>query len=116
MAERAVEAADDPRFASDEDRTAHEPALRAMIEQLHANYVRTARAFGIPEWRVYGRYALRNAFLPTLTILGIQAGAGSHQTPGDEVLQSVRDGSQPHPGRRAGVDEEPGDHRHTSAL
>ena len=47
--------------------------------------------------------------------LGIQAGAGSHQTPGDEGLQPVRDGSQPHPGRRAGVDKEPGDHRHTSA-
>ncbi|SEE89024.1 ABC transporter permease [Jiangella alba] len=46
-----------------------------LVETLSSDYVRTARAFGIPEWRVYGRYALRNAFLPTLTILGIQAGA-----------------------------------------
>jgi peptide/nickel transport system permease protein len=46
-----------------------------LIETLSSDYVRTARAFGIPEWRVYGRYALRNAFLPTLTIMGIQAGA-----------------------------------------
>src|SRR3954454_22964251 len=47
--------------------------------------------------------------------LGIKGGAGGHQAPGDEWLQPLRDGGQPHPGRRAGVDEEPGGHRHTSA-
>jgi hypothetical protein len=47
--------------------------------------------------------------------LGIQRGAGGHQAAGYEWLQPVGNGSQPHPGRPAGVDEEPGDHRHTSA-
>lgn len=46
-----------------------------LIETLGSDYIRTARAFAIPEWRVYGRYALRNAFLPTLTVMGIQVGA-----------------------------------------
>lgn len=49
--------------------------LRAsMVEQLGAGYVRTARAFGLPESRVVVRYALRMAILPTVTVLG--AGIG----------------------------------------
>lgn len=49
--------------------------LRAsMVEQLGAGYVRTARAFGLSEWRVVTRYALRVAILPTVTVLG--AGIG----------------------------------------
>lgn len=47
--------------------------------------------------------------------LRFEGGAGGHQAAGDEWLQPFRDNRQPHPGRRAGVDEEPGDHRHTSA-
>ncbi len=41
-----------------------------MIEQLSADYVRTARAKGLPEWRVILRHALPNAFLPVLSYLG----------------------------------------------
>ena len=49
----APEAADDPRFASDEDRTAHEPALRALIEtwtaaRPTAEVVAALSAAGIP--------------------------------------------------------------------
>ena len=45
--------------------------LRAsMLEVLGADYVRTARAMGIPERRVLGHHALRNALLPTLTVAG----------------------------------------------
>lgn len=49
----APEAADDPRFASDEDRTAHEPALRALIEtwtaaRPTAEVVGALSAAGIP--------------------------------------------------------------------
>lgn len=49
----APEAADDPRFASDEDRTAHEPALRALIEDWTAarptaEVVGALSAAGIP--------------------------------------------------------------------
>jgi len=46
----------------------------AMIEVLGADYVRTARAKGLGEWRVTFHHALRNAVLPILTIAGIQFG------------------------------------------
>lgn len=41
-----------------------------MIEQLSADYVRTARAKGVPEYRVILKHALKNAFLPVLSYLG----------------------------------------------
>ncbi|MGI9613648.1 MAG: ABC transporter permease [Acidimicrobiales bacterium] len=43
----------------------------SMIEVLDQDYIRTARAVGIPERLVMRRYALRNAMLPTLTIVGL---------------------------------------------
>ena len=45
-----------------------------MIEQLSSDYVRTARAKGVPEWGVMMRHAFRNALIPILTILGLQFG------------------------------------------
>jgi oligopeptide transport system permease protein len=41
-----------------------------MIEQLESDYVRTARAKGVPEMRVILKHALKNAFLPVLSYLG----------------------------------------------
>lgn len=41
-----------------------------MIEQLSADYIRTARAKGLPESRVLLKHALKNAFLPVLSYLG----------------------------------------------
>jgi peptide/nickel transport system permease protein len=41
-----------------------------MLEALGQDYVRTARAKGVPEPRVVGRHALRNALIPIATILG----------------------------------------------
>ena len=41
-----------------------------MIEALSSDYVRTARAKGVPEWRVVMIHALKNAFLPVLSYLG----------------------------------------------
>ena len=46
----------------------------SMLEVLEENHVRTARAFGLPERVVIGRYALRIAILPTVTILGLGIG------------------------------------------
>jgi len=42
----------------------------AMLDELHADYVRTARAKGLRESKVLRSHVLRNAWLPTLTILG----------------------------------------------
>ena len=41
-----------------------------MIEQLSADYIRTARAKGVPEYQVIVKHALKNAFLPVLSYLG----------------------------------------------
>lgn len=42
----------------------------AMLDEINADYVRTARAKGLAERHVMRRHVLRNAWLPTLTILG----------------------------------------------
>jgi oligopeptide transport system permease protein len=41
-----------------------------MVEVLQANYVRTARAKGLPEGRIVTRHALRAAILPLISYLG----------------------------------------------
>lgn len=46
----------------------------AMLEALRQDYVRTARAKGLPNYQVLLRHALRNALLPVVTILGLQFG------------------------------------------
>ena len=45
-----------------------------MLEVLRQEYVRTARAKGLNEWRVVFRHALRNAVIPVVTLLGLQMG------------------------------------------
>jgi len=42
-----------------------------MIQVLHQDYIRTARAKGLPPRRIYFRHALKNALLPVITILGL---------------------------------------------
>jgi peptide/nickel transport system permease protein len=49
--------------------------LRSMLlESLGQDYIRTARAKGLAEWRIVLRHALRNALLPLITLLGLQGG------------------------------------------
>jgi len=43
-----------------------------LVETLHEDYIRTARAQGAGEWHVLWRHALPNALVPVLTILGLQ--------------------------------------------
>ena len=47
----------------------------SMVEVLGEDYVRTARAKGLPEHTVLVKHALRNALLPVITIAGLQFGA-----------------------------------------
>jgi peptide/nickel transport system permease protein len=47
----------------------------AMLEELSQDYVRTARAKGLPERTVVYKHALRNAMVPVLTVIGLQFGA-----------------------------------------
>src|SRR5687768_8735495 len=46
----------------------------AMLDILHEDYLRTARAKGVPESRVVLKHALRNASVPILTVVGLQLG------------------------------------------
>lgn len=46
----------------------------AMLEVLGEDYVRTARAKGMPPLRVIGVHALRNAMIPVITTIGLQVG------------------------------------------
>ncbi|MDE3122653.1 MAG: ABC transporter permease subunit [Paracoccaceae bacterium] len=46
----------------------------AMLEVLGEDYVRTARAKGMPPRRVIGVHALRNAMIPVITTIGLQVG------------------------------------------
>jgi len=46
----------------------------SMLEVLREDYVRTARAKGLKERTVIYIHALRNAFIPVLTIMGLQLG------------------------------------------
>lgn len=46
-----------------------------LLETLGEDYVRTARAKGLPWRTVIFRHALRNALLPVITLLGLQLGA-----------------------------------------
>lgn len=47
----------------------------AMLEELGQDYIRTARAKGLPEQTVVYKHALRNALIPVLTLVGLQFGA-----------------------------------------
>jgi peptide/nickel transport system permease protein len=47
----------------------------AMLTSLGADYVRTARAKGLPEWLVVGKHALRNSLITVTTVIGLQLGA-----------------------------------------
>lgn len=44
----------------------------SLIEVIHSDYIRTARAKGLSEVRVIWRHALKNALIPLITILGPQ--------------------------------------------
>ena len=46
----------------------------SMLDVLQEDYIRTATAKGLSERTVLFRHALKNAFLPVITVIGIQAG------------------------------------------
>ena len=46
----------------------------SMIEVLRNDYIRTARAKGMPEWQVIMNHGLRNAILPIIAMIGLDVG------------------------------------------
>lgn len=57
-----------------------------MIDALTADYVRTARAKGLPEFIVIGKHALRNTLIPIVTVAGLQFG---HLFAGAVLVETV---------------------------
>jgi len=58
----------------------------SLLEVVHQDYVRTARAKGLPPWRVFWFHELRNGILPVVTLLGP---ALATITTGGFVVESV---------------------------
>ena len=46
----------------------------SLLEVLAQEYIRTARAYGVPPRRLLYRHALRNALIPTVTVVGLALG------------------------------------------
>ncbi len=46
----------------------------SMLEVLRSDYIKLARSKGATEWRVVIKHALRNALIPTVTVVGLQFG------------------------------------------
>lgn len=44
-------------------------------EAMQQDYVRVARAKGLPEWRIVGKHVLRNILIPVVTVLGLEFGS-----------------------------------------
>ncbi len=47
----------------------------SMLDVINSDYARTARAKGVPEWRVITRHVFRNALLPLVTVITLNLGA-----------------------------------------
>ena len=46
----------------------------SMLEVIRQDYIDTARAKGLSEWSVINKHALKNALIPTVTVIGLQIG------------------------------------------
>lgn len=57
-----------------------------MIEALGREFIVTARAKGVPEWRIILTHAMPNAFLPIITLFGLGFG---HTLGGSVVIESI---------------------------
>jgi peptide/nickel transport system permease protein len=58
----------------------------AMLTALSSDYVRTARAKGLSEWRVVGHHALRNSLITVVTLLTLDFG---HLLAGAAVVETI---------------------------
>lgn len=59
----------------------------SMVEVLQKDFVRTGRAMGLPDPLLVGKYALKNAFIATLTMIGV---ALNYMLAGSVMVESVR--------------------------
>ena len=58
----------------------------SILEVRDMDFVKTARAKGLPEWHIVSVHILRNAILPVITVAGFQAG---HLIGGSILIETV---------------------------
>ena len=58
----------------------------SLLEVLRQDYIRTARSKDLNEWRVISIHALKNAFIPVLTVIGLQLG---HLLAGTVIIEQI---------------------------
>ena len=46
----------------------------SMLEVITEDYIQTAQAYGVSRWVILYRYALKNALIPTVTVVGLAYG------------------------------------------
>ena len=46
----------------------------SMLDVMSSDYIRTARAKGLPRWKVVGKHGLRNALIPLVTVMAVDIG------------------------------------------
>jgi peptide/nickel transport system permease protein len=47
----------------------------SMLDVINSDYARTARAKGVPEWRVVMHHVFRNALIPLVTVIALNVGS-----------------------------------------
>lgn len=47
----------------------------SLLEAINEDYIRTARAKGVSEWKIWTKHALRNSLLSVITVMGLQFGS-----------------------------------------
>jgi len=63
-------------------------ARSSMIEVLREDYIRTSKAFGVNAYLIRYKYALKNALVPTVTVVGLSYGA---MLGGSVLVESIFD-------------------------
>jgi peptide/nickel transport system permease protein len=58
----------------------------SLLDVLHQDYIRTARANGLSEWRVIVGHALRNGLIPVVTVIGLEM---PHIVGGAVVVETI---------------------------
>jgi len=58
----------------------------SMLEVLNQDYITTARAKGLKEKSIVARHALKNAFIPVITVIGLQFG---HLLEGTVIIETI---------------------------
>ena len=58
----------------------------SMLEVLEQDYITTARAKGLQEGNIISRHAFKNAFIPVITVIGLQLG---HLLEGTVIVESI---------------------------